>query len=148
MLGRSLKNKFTNSIFLNGSSDIDLTKRKSLNKISKLPNFDYIIHTAAITDLQENERNPDSAYQLHAGVVSHLQKKCRKFIYISAQGWKYRGVYYKTKYAGEKFTNNRKNDLVIRTNIVGNGGLNKWALSELRNNKNDFDQENADISAT
>jgi len=30
----------------------------------------------------------------------------------------------------------RENDLVIRTNIVGNGGLSKWALGELKQGNN------------
>jgi dTDP-4-dehydrorhamnose reductase len=134
MLGKSLKKKFTNQYSLEGSKHFDLTKKDSLIHISELPDFDLIIHTAAITDLKENEIYPEAAYQLHAGIIPYLQKKCKKLIYISAQGRNHKGVYYKTKFEGEKLTLKRENDLVIRTNIIGNGGLREWALRELKNN--------------
>jgi dTDP-4-dehydrorhamnose reductase len=134
MLGKSLKKKFTNQYSLDGRVHFDLTKKDSLNHISKFPDFDLIIHTAAITDLKENEINPEAAYQLHAGIIPYLQKKCKKLIYISAQGRKHKGVYYETKFEGEKLTLKRENDLVIRTNIIGDGGLREWALRELKNN--------------
>ena len=80
MLGKSLNKKFTNQYSLDGRVHFDMTKKDFLNHISEFPDFDLIIHTAAITDLKENEINPEAAYQLHAGIIPYLQKKCKKLI--------------------------------------------------------------------
>ena len=69
MLGKSLKKKFTKQYSLDGRLHFDLTKKESLIHISKLPYFDLIIHTAAITDLKKNENDPEVTYQLHAGII-------------------------------------------------------------------------------
>jgi dTDP-4-dehydrorhamnose reductase len=135
MLGKELKTYFPDADYLNGTNDIDLSTPKCIEYISSMPHYDIIIHTAAFTNMRHNESNPKEAYYLHADVVSILQQKCNKLIYISAQGKNYDLVYFQSKLKGENLVLQRPTDLVVRTNIYGNGGLVKWALNELNQNK-------------
>ena len=133
MLGKELKKVFPNSQNLNGKKDLDLTDLNFINK--NLPSdYDIIIHAAAYTNMQHNEKYPTKAYNLHSEIVPILQSKCKKLIYISAQGKDYEKVYFKSKLKGEEYSLRREEDLVIRTNIYGNGGLSKWAFTELKQN--------------
>ena len=128
MLGKSLKLFLSNVKYLNGKSDLDLS---NLSEIYKLDYYDTIIHCAAYTDLNYCDNNPEQSYNLHAESVKILQSKCNKLIYISTNPTDSQRIYYKSKQLGEKYTLNRDNDLVVRTNIYGNGGLAKWALDNL-----------------
>ena len=135
MLGTAIKNILPEADYLNGRSDLDLSYPEIKDITQFLNYYDTIIHTAALTNMQVNENNPSAAYHLHSEIISHLQSKCNKLIYISAQGRNTKGVYFESKLKGEKETSKRSNDLVIRTNIVGKGGLAAWALAELKQGK-------------
>jgi dTDP-4-dehydrorhamnose reductase len=130
MLGNELKNHIPKASYMLGKNDLDLS---NLNLVDNILPYDYdiIIHTAAYTNISYSENFPQKAFNLHAGVIPFLQSRCKKLIYISAQGKNYNQVYFKTKLKGEKLTLKRETDLVIRTNIYGNGGLVNWALKEL-----------------
>lgn len=132
MLGKSLKNYLPNALFLNGRKEFDFTSEKISDEINSLDYFNYIIHCAAYTDISYCELNPHKAYKLHAETVKLLQKKCDKLIYISTNPSNSKKVYYQTKREGEKYVNQREGDLVIRTNIFGNGGLTKWAIESFK----------------
>lgn len=135
MLGKELKTYLPNADYLNGVNDIDLSTPECINYISSMPYYDIIIHTAAFTNIKYNESNPKEAYYLHADVVNILQQKCNKLIYISAQGKDYDLIYFQSKLKGENLVSQRPTDLVVRTNIYGNGGLVKWAINELNQNR-------------
>ena len=135
MLGKSLKKYFPNATFLNGKKDLDFTSDKIDILINSFGQFDYVIHCAAITDLNYCEIHPKQAYDIHVKAVKLLQKKSNKLIYISTNPIQSKKVYYKTKKMGEESTLERENDLVIRTNIIGDGGLVKWALDNLKRGK-------------
>lgn len=132
MLGKSLKKFFPNVDYLNGKSDLDLS---NLSEIHKLKYHDIIIHCAAYTNLEYCDLNEKKSYNLHAESVKILQTKCDKLIYISTNPTNSQRVYYKSKQLGEQYTLNRNQDLVIRTNIYGDGGLVKWAVDNLIQNK-------------
>lgn len=135
MLGSCLKKYFPDADFLNGRRELDLSYPEIWDVLHLIKPYDVIIHTAAYTDLSVCEKNKYQAYFLHAEVVKLLQKKCRKLIYISAQGKAHDKVYYLSKILGEDYTLERENDLVIRTNIYGNQGLARWCHCELTRNK-------------
>jgi dTDP-4-dehydrorhamnose reductase len=135
MLGSELKTTIPEATYLMGRKDLDLSDLYLVD--NTLPyDYDIIIHTAAYTNIQHSEESPEKAYNLHAEVVPLLQSRCKKLIYISAQGKNYNQVYFKSKLKGEKYVLNREQDLVVRTNIYGDGGLVKWALNELNNGNN------------
>ncbi len=130
MLGSELKKHILKATYLDGRKELDLSNLDLVD--NTLPyDYDIIIHTAAYTNVQHNEESPKKSYNLHAEIVPLLQLRCKKLIYISAQGKNYDRVYFKSKLKGEKYTLSREQDLVVRTNIYGNGGLVKWALGEI-----------------
>ena len=135
MLGKSLKKYFPKATYLNGRKDLDFTSNNTDILVNSLGQFDYIIHCAAITDLNYCEIYPQQAYDIHVKAVKLLQKKTNKLIYISTNPIQSKKVYYITKKMGEEITLKRENDLVIRTNIIGDGGLVKWALDNLKKGK-------------
>ena len=118
--------------FENEGKEFDFTSEMISDEINSIDNFKYIIHCAAYTDISYCELNPQKAYKLHAETVKLLQKKCDKLIYISTNPSNSKKVYYQTKREGEKYANQREGDLVIRTNIFGNGGLTRWAIESLK----------------
>lgn len=131
MLGTELKKYLPSADYIDGRKTVDLSSPESLTYIKDLKHYDVIVHAAAYTSMADNQSIPDQAYYLHSGVINSLQEKCDKLVYISAQGHDYDLVYFKSKLQGEIETLKRSTDLVIRTNIYGNGGLVKWALSQL-----------------
>ena len=135
MLGSSLKLFINYAEFLNGKSDIDLTKISELKKYFKNRYYDIIIHTAAFTDLNFCEKNRKKAFFLHSGIVSLLQDNCNRLIYISTNQIESKMVYYLSKRMGELEVIKRNNDLVIRTNLFGQGGLVYWAINSLKKKK-------------
>lgn len=142
MLGSQLKKKFKLATILEGREKLDLTNFKLVEKYLKENSFDIIIHTAAHTDLKFNKENPLSALNLHCNVVDIFNQHSKKLIYISAQGKNYNSIYHKTKLLGEKKVIQKNNNLIIRTNIYGNGGLVKWAKKELTNKQKVYGYSN------
>ena len=136
MLGRSLIKIFPDSDLLKGRTDLDLTDINKTNKWFTNKHYDVIIHCAAFTDINYCELRPKKARILHSEVVDHLCQHCDKLIYISTNPNYNKGIYYLTKYEGEKRTLlNGDSNVVLRTNIYGKGGLADWAITQLRDNK-------------
>ena len=131
MLGSELQKYFVGATVLRGRVKLDLTNLKLLEDYLKENSFDTIIHAAAYTNLKYSEENPLKALDLHCNVVDLFNKYSRKLIFISAQGKDFESVYHKTKLLGEKKVKAKENNLIIRTNIYGNGGLIQWAKNEL-----------------
>lgn len=135
MLGKSLIKFFPNVEILKGKNDLDLTDLKKVKEYFANKHHDIIIHCAAFTNIGYCDNNPTLANILHCDVVDILSKHCDKLIYISTNPYKYDTIYHLTKYQGElKTLINNPNNLVIRTNIVGKGGLVDWAVTNLQNN--------------
>lgn len=132
MLGTTLKEFFPNATFLQGRKDIDMSVPSAREKLEKLPYYDIVIHCAAFTNINYCDQEPEKAYYLHGKVVSELQNRCKKLIYISTNPTNSKKVYYTSKQLGEKNTLVRKSDLVVRVNIYGNKGLTEWGLRTLR----------------
>ena len=133
MLGSELQKHFDQATILNGKNDLDLTNLDLVENYLHKNYFDTIIHTAAYTNLKFNDTNPSKALNLHCNIVDIFNKYSKKLIYISAQGKNFKSVYHQTKLQGELKVGEKENNVIIRTNIYGNGGLIKWAVNELNN---------------
>ena len=131
MLGTALKREFPNAEFLNGKGDLDLTDLDKVEEWFKGKHYSLIIHCAAFTNLTYCEDHLQEASMLHWHVVNVLNKYCDKLIYISTNPTTSQKVYYLTKRSGEFDTLKSPNNLVISTNIYGNGGLAKWCYDTL-----------------
>ena len=135
MLGKSLLKVFPDAETLKGRNDLDLTDLKKVKKYFNNKHYDIIIHCAAFINIDYCDANSTLANILHCDVIDILSKHCDKLIYISTNPYKYDTIYHLTKYQGElKTLINNPNNLVIRTNIVGKGGLVDWAVTNLQNN--------------
>ena len=135
MLGKELKKLFIKSTILNGRLELDLSNLELVEAFLIKNSFDTIIHTAAYTNMEYNEENPTKALDLHCNILEIFNKYSKKLIYISAQGKDYKNTYHQTKLRGELVALKKPNNLIIRTNLYGDGGLVKWAIKELTNGK-------------
>jgi dTDP-4-dehydrorhamnose reductase len=112
-------------------------------------NLDVIIHCAAIVKVDQCEKKPDIAENLHYRstkiIADHFQKNEGQLIYISTDslfdGKKITlytekdktnplNAYAKTKLLGEKPVLKLKNGLVLRTNIIGRGNNKNLTFAE------------------
>jgi dTDP-4-dehydrorhamnose reductase len=130
---------------------IDIQNHK--DKISSLQ-FDFIIHTAAITDLNYCEQNPEEAFLINSqitGVLASCFNSETHFIYISTDSV-FNGlnfpfkeidipdplnVYSKSKFKGELYARqySKGRCTIVRTNIYGfntpvKNSLFEWALKQ------------------
>jgi len=124
-------------------SKLDITNIDNIKKIYSNFNPDYIIHTAAMTNVDKCELNPDKSFYINTyGTLNLIEYfKTKRFIFLSSDyvfdGHHKRSysefdipnpksVYGKTKLSSENFIRERcQNYLIIRTS---------WLL----NAKNDF----------
>lgn len=139
MLGRELVKILPKNILTPSHRELDLSDLESLRKYLDQNNVSEVIHCAAQTELSV-QSNPDYEYKLHAGCVGVFNEYVDRVTYISTNPGSMPSpgkgnVYYRTKYMGEWITMERPENLVIRTNIYGNGGLVKWAMSSLYQEK-------------
>lgn len=133
---------------------IDLANKKEINSISDL-HFDWLIHCAAYTKLDDCEHNQDYAMKVNveaSGILSALaRRKSARFLYISTDSvfdgtrGDYReddranplNVYARSKYLGEQSVRKANpSAIIVRTNIFGwnvqrRKSLVEWILSEL-----------------
>lgn len=156
-LGNSLKQKISEDQFVGldlSESDIeaDISKTEVVDEIKEL-NPDVIIHSAAITDLDEAEKNPELAENVNVigtkNIVKAAKETSAQIVYISTD-YVFDGkrgdyseeeapnplsVYSKTKYEGEKIVRNSKLDFTIfRTSVVFREDFDNfftWAKGEL-----------------
>ena len=138
--------------------ELDITEGKNVSGLINDLNPDAIIHTAAITNVDFCEKNPDVAKKVHTEGTKNVLLVAKEigahFIYISTDSvfttekgyFKEEdipspvNVYAKTKYDGEKETTKYKDSCIIRTNIYGYSWLPKhsiaeWILNSLREKK-------------
>lgn len=129
---------------------IDITNKDEIFDFIKNLKPDYIIHTAAFTDVDLCEKEKDLSYKINVigtkNIIESCQKLNSKFVYISTDyvfdGEK--GLYDEndkpnplnyygyTKLLGEKIVLDYKNSIVIRTTFYGlNPKGNKGGIENL-----------------
>lgn len=126
-------------------AELDITKIDTVTRALEQGNYNYFINAAAYTNVDEAERNPESAYSVNARAVEYIAKLCRErnviLIHISTDyvfdGEKKTGyttedapnpinVYGQTKLAGEQFIQaTLRKYFIIRTS---------WLYSEFGDN--------------
>tara|TARA_X000000950_G_scaffold262452_2_gene333715 strand:+ start:2450 stop:3334 length:885 start_codon:yes stop_codon:yes gene_type:complete len=162
-LKKSLKDRGVSVIGIartNSDYDCDLSKESNLNHILNMFNYDSIINSAALVDVDYCEKNSLESWIINSKLVSILaswsSKKKIPFLQISTDHFYDYGdnsshkeedkiccvnEYSRHKYAAEAFALTSKNSLILRTSLLGsrvskeNIGLVEWAISNLSKNK-------------
>jgi dTDP-4-dehydrorhamnose reductase len=164
MLGQSLMLSFSDLGYeVTGTSredsgfSLDITKIEQVRHALRIIKPDVVVNAAGIADVDYCERNPDVAFEVNFSAVCRLAEECEangvKFVQISTDHF-FTGdknlahtesalktivnVYAESKSAAEECLKERKDVLVVRTNITGFRGGSKptfieWALAALRN---------------
>lgn len=137
---------------------IDLTDGAATKAFIEKHQPDCIIHTVALTSVDECEENPAKAHTINAGTTQNLIDAIKgsqtKFIYISTDHifdgketiyseespLSPLNIYAKTKIEGENVALTHKNSLVLRTNFYGGHTESKpsfssWIYNELKAGK-------------
>lgn len=144
MLGSSLISELNDGDIIELGSEFDITDRHVVsNKLNELKPY-IIIHTAAYTDVEACETNPDKAYKVNAlgtqNLVNYCIDKDVLFIYISSTGIYGREknspftefdkanpttIHHKSKYEAEIIVQNHLNKyLILRTGWLYGGSIN------------------------
>jgi len=140
MLGSDLAKEFPHADALYGKKDLDFSSLFEVERVLKAKKYDCIIHCAAMIDAVSCEDNQDKAKKIHCDVVDIFNTYSRKLIYVSTVPvWDYRpyekNVYFETKRGGEMRTLSKKENMIIRANIYGNGGLSEWFYGESKSGR-------------
>lgn len=139
---------------------LDLRDRDAVGRIMKYRDFDVLIHTAAMINVDGCEERPDLAKELNSDVTEHLAEICREknalMVYISTDAvfdgekeGQYTeedevnpiNVYGETKLMGERAVSSLlEKYLILRTNIYGWNLQDKmsfaeWVLNSLEDGK-------------
>ena len=140
-----------------GDIGCDLEDERQIAMLLADSSPDIIIHTAAMTDVDECEKNPEKAFNVNAlvvqNLVSHMSKQSRIVlfstdqVYPDCQGPHHENEtgpvneYGKTKLEGERYSLEHSNSLVLRTNFFGASrtknrvSLSDWMISSLEKHK-------------
>ena len=134
----------------------DLTKFKDVKKLIEISDPDFILNLAALTNVDECEKDPRKAYMLNVQIVDNLanslkNKKNKILIQISTDqvydsnypsketDINISNVYSLTKFLGEKVAKNCP-AIILRTNFFGKSkitnrlSLSDWIIYNLKNN--------------
>lgn len=147
MLGSTLMRHFTNQDVVGFGSELNITDSRLLTSTLNEIKPNIIIHTAAYTDVDGCETNPDKAYAVNTigtqNLVNYCIGKDVLFIYISSTGIYGTSktdaytefapinpttIHHKSKYEGEKVVQNHlQKYLILRTGWLygGDKTLNK-----------------------
>ena len=155
---------------------IDLVKGQGIERLIGAARPDVVINAAAITNLDECEKNPGTAYAVNAAAVERIAVGCKqsnaRLVHISTDHL-FSGdgrarhderapvmlvnEYARTKFAGEQFALSSPEALAVRTNFTGPRGwpqptLFEWARDALRRRAplvlfDDYFTSTIDISA-
>jgi dTDP-4-dehydrorhamnose reductase len=162
LLGSTLKQVFEKEDYDIYGTNIDISDAKMVNKFAiKNKTFDWIIHTAAITNIDICERDKVLCYNVNFEGTKNIKNLAKttkaKLIYISTVSvfsgleGNYKendlpypkNFYNLTKLLGEQIISEYKFSLIIRLNLIGihlNGsrGQNffEWLVDSIKNNKN------------
>jgi dTDP-4-dehydrorhamnose reductase len=142
-----------NSHPLNGGLQMDITKQAQVNATVSRVAPDYVIHTAAFTDVDACETEPQRAWDINALGTKNVAEACEehgaRLIYVSTD-YVFNGeegpyseeaptrpinVYGESKLAGERFTLNSSVNAIARVCVLY--GPNKpnfvtWVINSLR----------------
>src|SRR5450759_1385273 len=142
-----------NSHPLNGGLQMDITKQAQVNATVSRVAPDYVIHTAAFTDVDACETEPQRAWDINALGTKNVAEACEehgpRLIYVSTD-YVFDGeegpyseeaptrpinVYGESKLAGERFTLNSSVNAIARVCVLY--GPNKpnfvtWVINSLR----------------
>ncbi len=136
---------------------IDVRNKVSINEIFKSFDIDIIIHLAAMTDVDECEKNPKKAKEINInGTKNFCENFEGYFVYISTD-YVFDGkngpysennpvnpinIYGSTKLEAEKLVLSKSGDnLIIRSNVIYDYNMNSkasflnWVIESLKNNK-------------
>ena len=136
---------------------IDVRNKVSINEIFKSFDIDIIIHLAAMTDVEECEKNPKKAKEINInGTKNFCENFEGYFVYISTD-YVFDGkngpysennpvnpinIYGSTKLEAEKLVLSKSGDnLIIRSNVIYDYNMNSkasflnWVIESLKNNK-------------
>jgi dTDP-4-dehydrorhamnose reductase len=138
------------------SQELDLLSYAQVEKALDRAQPDLVVHTAALTNVESCEANPDMAYALNVNTALHVAKACQiletRMIHISSDHlfdgkspWKTEedapqplNVYASTKAQAEQAVlQSCSRSLVVRTNFYGQGravkpSFSDWILGALR----------------
>jgi len=162
LLGRSLEKRLKNKFILFGLGrrkrksinyvNCDLRDKKRLNRLFFQLRPDIVIHTAAISDVEYCEKNPQEAYEINALGTYNVCQACKKInaflIYISTD-YVFNGkrkkpyketdktipinIYGKTKLEGERFIQTSLDRyLIIRTSWLFGPGRDNFVTQILK----------------
>ena len=139
--------------------NIDLVNLKNLEKVFKKYNFVNVINSAAITDLDECQKNKFLCNKINLKLVIKLNRLSKKFkfklihistdqIYVNEKKLKHKekdklgyfNNYAKAKFLCEKNLKDNSNKLIIRTNFTGfkkklNSTFIGWLSENIKKNK-------------
>ena len=140
MLGSKIIDKFSDKNIVGYGREMDITDQKSVMDILTKEAPEIIIHTAALTNVEECEYNVDKCNKINIlgtqNLVNYCIDKSVLFIYISSTGVYGKNdsintefsfvnpttVHHKSKYEGEKIVANHCNKfLIIRTGWLYGG---------------------------
>lgn len=142
MLGEAVVPELRKSALVHPTdiSTMDVTRLDMMRYIAKDFGVDAIVHLAAMTDMEECQRNPARAYEVNAGGTMNVVQVAREMgipvLYISTAGVfdgekeQYQiddqpnplSVYGKSKYAGELTVRDYPMGTVIRAGWMMGGG--------------------------
>jgi len=162
-LKKSLQNRGLSVIGIartNSDYDCDLSVESNLFHILNMHNYDSIINSAALVNVDYCEKNSLESWTINSKLVSIVANwSCKKnipFLHISTDHFYDYGdnsphkeedliccinEYSRHKFAAEAFALTSKNSLILRTSLLGsrvskeNIGLVEWAVSNLLKNK-------------
>lgn len=139
---------------INTNKVIDLSKKLDVNKLFMNLNPKYVLHCAAMIDVDKCENNKKSAENANVLSTYNLAQACKvfdsKLIYVSSnmvfdgkRETSYNELdeaspinfYGQTKYMGERMALKSKQPLIVRTNIVGlkENSFFHWINNEIKN---------------
>ncbi len=144
-------------------AELDVTEREKVHRVIGTGDFDYVVHLAALTDLDWCEDNPNMAMKVNAEGTKNIAEMCDKtdtrLIYISTSGVfsgrqdkpyteddipKPANVYGKSKYMGEQYVQqilSYDKFLILRVGWLFGGGENDkkfvGKMFKLLKNKNE-----------
>lgn len=145
MLGSSLVKSLSYDVLGLTSKDLDITDFKKVNSLLEIEKPNIVIHTAAYTNVDDCEINPDKAYKINTigtqNLVNYCINKDILFIYISSTGiygTKKQNepynefdevnpttIHHKSKYEAEKIVQNHLSKyLILRTGWLFGGDIN------------------------
>ena len=143
----------------NSDYDCDLSNESHLSDVLRMHDYNAIINSAALVNIDYCEENPLESWMINSKLVSVLANWSKKndipFLHISTDHfYNYGGnkphkeedsiccinEYSRHKYAAEAFALTYDNSLVLRTSIVGSRpskdeNLIEWAIKSLTNNE-------------